>query len=151
MTLTPEQILTVTPDRPPEFRRAAGFPESGAVRPNDALSLDLNVADDIAVATVEVEFRVNDGPIQREPIAIAGIGSPEAAGHAEFKLTKKVKDGDKLMVRLRAADNRNVPDAKLGPNVVTFPVGDHWTELRVSADAPSVRQQDVTANARRHR
>jgi hypothetical protein len=144
-TVTPEQTLTVTPDRPPEFRRAAGLPEQGAVRPTDALALDLSVADDLAVAAVEVEFKVNDGPVRRESLALAGIGSPEAAGRAEFKLAGKAKDGDKLSIRLRAADNRDVPEIKLGPNFVTYPAGDRWSELRVSADAASVRQQDVTA------
>ncbi len=144
-TLTPEQALSVSPDRPPEFRRAAGLPDHVAVRPTDTLALDLIVTDDLAVAAVEVEYQVNDGPIQHQPIALAGLGSPQAAGRADFSLTGKVKEGDTLRIRLRAADNRDVPEAKLGPNFVTYPPGDHWSELRVSANAASVRQQDVTA------
>jgi hypothetical protein len=145
-TLTPEQTLTVTSDRPPEFHRASGLPEQGSVRPTDALSLDMAVVDDLAVAAVEVEYRINDATVRHEPLALAGLGSPDAAGRAEFKLAGKAKDGDKLFVRLRAIDNRDVPEAKLGPNVVTYPAGDRWIELRVSADAASVRQQDVTAH-----
>ena len=144
-TLTPEQNLMVTPDRPPEFRLAAGLPEQGAVRPADVIPLDLAVSDDVAVAAVDMEYRVNDGPIQREPIALAGLGSREAAGHAEFKIAGKANDGDKLFVRLRAADNRNVPDAKLGPNVANFPAGDRWSELHVAAGANPGRQTELTA------
>jgi hypothetical protein len=145
ITLTPEQLLTVTPDRPPEIRRAAGLPEHGAVRPTDNLALDLAVADDLAVATVEIEYRVNDGPIVRQPVPLAGLGTPAAAGRFDFKLAGKVKDGDKLSVRIRAADNRSVPEVNLGPNVVTYPPGDHWNDLRVSSDADSARQQEVAA------
>lgn len=143
-TQTPEQTLTVVPDRPPEFRRAAGLPDAGAVRPTDALSLDVVVADDLAVAGVEVEYRVNNnGTTRREPLAVAGIGSPVATGRATFKLAGKAREGDKLFVRLRAVDNRNMPEAKLGPNVTTFPAGDRWSELRVTAAAESVRRQEV--------
>src|SRR5581483_4958388 len=46
---------------------------------------------------------------------------------------------------LRAADGRDVPEAKLGPNVAYYPPGDRWGELRVVRDAEPVRQQEVTA------
>ncbi|HEY1380672.1 MAG TPA: hypothetical protein VGF55_27975, partial [Gemmataceae bacterium] len=144
-TLTPEQTLTLIPDRPPEFRRVAGLPENGSARPGDALALDLSVSDDLGVAAVEIEYRVNDGPPLREPLALTGPGTPTAAGRAEFKLSGKAKDGDKLFVRLRAADNRTVPEVSLGPNVTTYPPGDRWAELRIAADADSVRQQEITA------
>jgi hypothetical protein len=144
-TVTPEQSLTVTPDRPPQFRRVAGLPDRADTRPTDALALDVAVADDLAVAAVEIEYRVNEGPVQREPLALAGLGSPAAGGRRDFKLAGKIKDGDRLFVRLRAADNRNVPEANVGPNVVTYPADDRWCELRVTADAGPLRQQEITA------
>lgn len=142
-TQTPEQTLTVTPDRPPEFRHVTGLPERAETRPNDALAINLTVADDLAVAEVVLEYRVNAGPVVREPVALSGLGTPSAAGRAEFKLAGKVKDGDRLYVRLRAADNRNVPDIHVGPNVVTFPAEDRWCELQVAADAEPVRRQEI--------
>jgi hypothetical protein len=145
MTNTPEQTLTVTPDRPPEFRRVAGMPDHGSIRPTDALAFDLALADDLAVATVEIDYRVNGGPIQHEAVALPGLGTPIAAGRTEFKIAGKAKDGETLFLRLRATDNRNVPDAGLGPNVVAYPAGEHWIDLRVSADADSVRRQEVTS------
>jgi hypothetical protein len=145
LTVTPEQSLTAVPDRPPEFRSVSGLPANGAIRPTETMMLDLALSDDVAVAGLMLEFRVNDGQALREAISLPGLGSATAAGRAEVKLAGKVKDGDKLAVRLVATDNRSVPEAKLGPNVTTFPPGDRWSEFRVSGDAGSLRQQEIVS------
>lgn len=145
-TTTPDQTLTVIPDRPPEFRRIVGLPSQGDARPNDTLTFDLAVTDDLAVAAIDVEYRVNAGAVQREPIAVSGLGGPVAGGRHSFKLAGKVKDRDRLYVRLRATDNRSVPEVGVGPNAVTYPGDDGWAELHIAADASPIRQQDVLAH-----
>src|SRR5204863_8247840 len=86
LTELPPQTLTAQPDQPPAFRRVTGLPEQARAKPTDILPLELTVADDIAVAAVEVEFRVNDGPVQIEALPLTGIGSPLASGLVPFKL-----------------------------------------------------------------
>lgn len=144
-TSTPGQSLIVVPDRPPQFQRVGGLPERGQARPTDSLSIDVAVIDDLAVAKVEMEYRINDAAPIREPVVLAGIGTPSASGRFEFKLAGKAKEGERILLRLRAVDNRNVPEINLGPNVVTYPPGDRWSELRISAGAESVQQQAITA------
>src|SRR5262249_14653870 len=109
--------------------------------------IEVAVADDLAVAAVELEYRVNDGAVQHEPLPLTGFGSPAAAGKHRFKLAGKAKPGDVVRVRLSAADNRTVPEAQLGPNVVHYPAGDRWCEMRIVTTAESLRRQDVAAKA----
>jgi hypothetical protein len=145
LTVTPEQSFVIVPDRPPDFRSVSGLPTNGAIRPTEKLTLDLTVTDDVEVAGLSLEFRVNEGPVQKEAVSLPGLGTPAAVGRALVALAGKVKDGDKLAVRLIATDNRNVPEARLAPNIATFPSGDRWAEFLVSGDAGSLRQQEVVS------
>jgi hypothetical protein len=145
-TELPAQELIVTPDRPPVFQRLSGFaPEPRMVLASDAVPLEMTIGDDLGVAAAELEFRINDGQVQREPIPLAGAGAKTANGQLSFKLAGRVRDGDTVQYRLRATDTRNIPEINLGPNVSVFPPDDRWCELRVSRQAAPVREQEVDA------
>ena len=53
-TLTPEQTLTVAPDRPPEFRRVSGLPEQGTARPTDDFAMALPGLEQVLQLTRQV-------------------------------------------------------------------------------------------------
>jgi hypothetical protein len=145
-TELPAQELIATPDRPPTFQRLAGFAsEPRTVLASDAVPLEMTIADDLGVASAELEYRINDGPVQRELVPLAGQGTRTAIGQLSFKLAGRVRDGDTASYRLRATDTRNIPEINLGPNVVTFPPNERWCELRVSKQAAPVREQEVDA------
>src|SRR5262249_48232906 len=55
------------------------------------------------------------------------------------------RGGESFRSRLRAADSRNVPEAKLGPNVVYFPDQDRWVQLHITRHADPLAQQDIEA------
>src|SRR5207237_1880864 len=104
--------------------------------PGDSVPLEITLADDIGVVWAEVEYRVNDGPSQWQPIALAGAGSREASGQALFKRTDKgLKEGDTLLYRIRAADNRSVPEAGLEPHTIYYPPGQSWLTLKITGQA----------------
>lgn len=145
-TELPAQSLTVIPDQPPAFRRVAGVHEQpGAVSASETIPLDLAVTDDYGVAKAELEYRINDGPVQREAIVLTGLGTTAASGRHPFPLAGKVKDGDTLSYRLRVEDNRSVPEAGLGPNVAYYPRDGRWCILHVSARAEPLREQEVAS------
>ncbi|HTK78048.1 MAG TPA: hypothetical protein VL371_22470 [Gemmataceae bacterium] len=145
-TELPTQDLIVTPDRPPTIQRLAGFAqEPRTVLASDTVPLDVTIADDLGVASAELEYRINDGVVQHEQIPLAGQGTKTASGQLGLKLAGRVRDGDTVQYRLRAADTRNIPELNLGPNVVVFPPNERWCELRVSAQAAPVREQEVDA------
>src|SRR5205823_9442692 len=118
----------------------------------------------LGVDRVELEYRVNDGPPQFETIA-EGQGRLKAEppqGEHAFKLGGKVKEGDVVLFRLRASDNRRVgkgqfrdadgravPRAELKPHVTYFPERangkDRWFILRVSRQAEPLARQEIVA------
>jgi hypothetical protein len=145
-TELPAQTLTVTPDQPPTFQKVAGAHEQpGAVAVSETIPLDLAVTDDFGVAKAEFEYRINDGPEQREAIALTGLGTTAASGRHTFPLAGKVKDGDTLSYRVRVEDNRSVPEAGLGPNVAYYPRDGRWCILHVTAKAEPLREQEVAS------
>jgi len=145
-TELPTQELVVTPDLPPFFQRLAGFaPEPRAVLATDAVPLEMTIGDDLGVASAELEFRINDSPVQKEPIPLAGLGTRTAIGQLSFKLAGRVREGDTVQYRLRATDTRSIPDINVGPNVSVFPPDERWCELRVSREAATVRGQEIDA------
>ena len=79
-----------------------------------------------------------------EPIALEGAGTRDANGEHLFNLSGKAKEGDEVRYRIRIADNRNVPEAKLGPNVVYFPP-DRWRTLKITRASDPKDMQDILA------
>src|SRR5207248_7028469 len=101
--------------------------------------------DDIGVVTVELQFRVNDGPMQIHPLTVTGLGTREAGGTTAFPLSGKVQAGDRFSCRLRTSDNRAIPEARLGPQSAFFPSADQWCVWQIVSQAAPVREREATA------
>jgi hypothetical protein len=134
------------------------------VAPNDTLKLKVAVEDTLGVDRIEVEYRVNDKPAQFETVA-EGEGRLKAEppeGEYAFKLAGKVREGDIVLFRLRATDNRKVakgqfrdadgravPRGELTAHVSYYPERlhgkDRWFILRVSHKADPLAKQEILA------
>lgn len=140
-------------DQPPavlKFASAGGKGQADAhnsprtVLPYDSIPLDVLLTDDVGVSAAELEYRVNDGTVQREEIALQGRGTPQANARHVFQLSGKVKEGDEVRYRLRVRDNRDVPEAGLKPHVVYYPA-DRWLNLRIVGQTQPLAQQEIQA------
>jgi hypothetical protein len=152
------QHLTVKPDEPPAFlkvtssaaldtadRNRSGGERLKLVSPHDSVPLEIVVADDVGVAVAELEYTINDGMPATEAIPLQEPGSRQTTGRHVFKLLgRSLKEGDLVRYRLKAVDNRNVPEAKLGPNVTYHPA-DRWLTLKIANSAQPLRQQEIVA------
>lgn len=138
--------LAVRIDQPPAVVHFAGSSPKAlpTALPYDSIPLELALADDIGVASAQVEYRVNGGPAQREDIPLQGGGTRQAAARHSFRLAGKVKDGDQIEYRLRVADNRDVPEAGLTPQVVYHPA-ERWLGLKIDRRAEPQAQKDIIA------
>jgi hypothetical protein len=163
--------LTVKVDQPPAVVRFAGGtrPQSGksdwkletdatgkdfrpvksdetvqSVLPYENVPITAVLADDVGIESAQVEYRINDGPAQREETTLQGRGTMQATVRHTFQLSGKVKEGDTLRYRLRVVDNRNVPEAGLTPQVVYYPA-DQWFALKISSTAEPLAQQQIQA------
>jgi hypothetical protein len=167
--------LTVWADEPPAFTerpRLAGLAESDAVgggagpnvkraTPRDELRLKVGVEDRVGVGLADVEYRVNGGQPRVEPILDAKGALTASAEHV-FRLAGKVKDGDVVHFRVRAADNRRlargacrdahgraVPEGDLAPQVIYRPErvrgADRWFVLRIDSRAEPLPRQGILA------
>jgi hypothetical protein len=145
-TELPPQALNVIVDRPPAFVKVSGTTEQiRSVNAFETVPLELTLADDYGVETADVEYRVNEGKIQTEAMNLEGLGSPQAVGAYPLKLSGKVKEGDTFQFRLRIADNRRVPEAKLAPQVVYHPTDNRWFTLKIARAAEPLKQQEIVA------
>ena len=145
----PSQPLRVHRDEPPKFPRVGGLGDKPRdVRPGEKIIIEWAAIDDVAVAKLEFEWRVNDGPARRTPLDARGLGTPQAEGKYAFALKDRVKDGDALACRLIATDNRDVPAAKLGPQMTYFPGAEAWAEFKISAAAEPLAEQDILRRKR---
>src|SRR5262249_55632141 len=61
-----------------------------------------------------------------------------------FQLGGKVKAGDLLQYRIKAADNRRVPEAKLEPHIIYHP-SDRWRALKIVQSATPLKEQEILA------
>jgi hypothetical protein len=141
--------LSVRIDLPPKFLRVSGAEEAKEVNPYDRIALDLTLADDVGVDQAQVEYRVNQGPPALEEIPLDGRGTQKATARHRFALAGKVKDGDEFAYRLKATDNRRIPELGLEPNVAYFPPETNgkarWRTFKVTPKAPPIAQQDILA------
>ncbi len=155
LTLTAEPALgepytaavTPTPDTPPEFVRAAGpLPAAGEVltaRPGDALPLEVRIDDDVAVASVAVEYAgPMDGVGRSVPLALACLGTRSVAGMVALPLVGRAGDG--VRFRLAATDGRPDPQRR------TLPAAG-WYSVRLDPSARPLAEQAVLADRDRLR
>jgi hypothetical protein len=156
------RVLTIKVDQPPVFlkallgtsssegpqrgRPAADKEERKVVQPYDVVPVEVALADDIGVERADLEYRINDGKTQAETVALQGAGTREAAGRLVFRLAEKaLKNGDTIYYRLKATDNRRVPEAKLEPQAVYYPADQRWLALLVARQAEPLKQQEIAA------
>jgi hypothetical protein len=143
--------LSVHVDQPPVVSKFASAvakdsPVPGqplpAVLPYERVPIDVALADDVGIAAAELEYRVNEGVVQREEIPLHGPGTTRVQASHVFNLSGKVKEGDEVRFRLGIADNRDVPEAGLKPHVVYYPP-ERWLGLRIAGQALPLAQQDI--------
>jgi hypothetical protein len=149
--------LTVKPDLPPSFQKVE---ISGAVRRDllqrrdeslkvlayENIPLELALTDDIGVDRLDLEYRVNEGMPQTEPLPLEGRDSRKAVSRSQLKLADKtLKEGDQVQYRFKLADNRRVPEAGLEPQVVVYPDKDRWLTLKITRDSQPLEQQEIAA------
>jgi hypothetical protein len=137
--------LTVQVDQPPTFTKISLGEELKAVLPYDRLPIEMTLNDDIGVAEALIEFRVNEEAVQVEPIQLEGRNTQEATAKHFFTLGGKVKPGDEVHYRLKAVDNRSLPEKNLKPNETYYPARDRWLTIKVAKQAESVKEQEITA------
>jgi hypothetical protein len=137
--------LTVQVDQPPTFTKVSLGEELKAVLPYDRLPIEMTLNDDVGVAEALIEFRVNEGPLQVEPIELEGRNTQEATAKHFFTLGGKVKPGDEVHYRLKALDNRSLPEKDLKPNETYYPAKERWLTIKVAKQAESVKEQEITA------
>jgi len=146
MTEMPAQTVHVNVDRPPAFAKSLGIGEQlRVVSPDDQFELDVAVVDDIGVGSASLEYRVNEGPVQTLPIPLEGRATPQAHGRLRWKLADLETKGENVQFRIRASDNRDIPEAHLGPQVVYAPAENRWFALKLSRQAQPLRQQEIVA------
>src|SRR5579864_262396 len=145
-TELPPQSLAVLPDRPPAFVKVGGATEqTRSVPAYETVPLDLALADDYGIDVAVIEYQVNNDPVKTEIIPLEEAGQTQISVRYPFKLAGKVKEGDTIRYRLKIADNRRVPEAKLEPNVVYHPGEDRWFTLKIAQQAEPLKQQEVIA------
>ena len=145
-TELPPQSLNVLTDKPPAFVKVTGTSEQmRAVQAYETIPLEVALADDYGVESAVVEYRVNDGELHTEEMKLDGLGTPLASGKHGLKIAGKAREGQTFQFRLKIADNRNVPEAKLQPNVVYHPAENRWFSLKIAQNAEPLKQQEILA------
>lgn len=135
--------ITARPDQPPAVLKYVGQEGVRSARVYDRLALEVRLADDIAVAGADLEYRVNDEKsIRQERFALDGGGTREAVARHLFALSGKVKPEDEVHYRIRYHDN--FPKEFGGPHVGYYPP-DGWLRLRIVAEGGSIKEQDILA------
>src|SRR5262249_22985796 len=137
--------VVVRPDLPPQFLRVAGWVDKKSVLPYERLPLEAVVTDDVGVACLEVEYRVNGGEPQVEPVPLGNVNLRDVTARHVFSLAGQVKDRQGLPYRLRLQDN--LPPEFGGPHTVHFPPADWWS-LKVVRQAKPLEEQELLAQQR---
>ena len=133
------------PDIPPRFEKVSGLTGSArTIRPDDRIPVELAARDDLRLDALRVEYCLNgnEAEVRSEPVSLSNIGTVRAEGAFTFPLAGKAKEGDTVQFRIRASDNRSVPERKLGPQDAVFPPTG-WAVLRVAATARPLIEQEV--------
>lgn len=147
--------LEIWPDEPPRIAEILidGVPADSlgdkalVIPPTDVIPLKVTVEDKVGVGAVELEYRINDGPVRIRLIA-AGKGNTSITKEFMFKAAETLKSGDFLKFRVKAGDNRLLPARKLGPQIVYYPA-DRWLEAKIADSAKPLPEQDILAQRER--
>jgi len=131
-------------DLPPVFDKVSGNNELKMVRAYEPIPVEMTLLDDVGVDSAFIEFTVNGRPAQSEPIGVNGKGTREASGRHLLSLANKVQEGDEVKYRLKAVDNRRVPEVKVEPNVTYYPEKG-WRILKIARQADPLFQQEIEA------
>jgi hypothetical protein len=134
--------IRVQLDQPPSLVKFDGKQERRIVLPDERVPLEFEAADDIAVAGVELEYRVNEGVPVRKPLQLEGGNTPSAVARHVLDLAGKVQPDDRLSYRLRVTDN--LPREFNGPHVVIYPA-DRWLTLQIGRPGDPRQQQEILA------
>jgi hypothetical protein len=141
-TELPGGVIHVQPDRPPSVTRFAGTEQPRSVLPYDRIPLEIEAGDDIGVAGIELEYRINDGESERQALELQGGNTPAAVARHVVELAGKVKEDDRLFYRFHVRDN--LPQPYQGPHVVVYPA-DRWLTLRIARRGDPLKQQEILA------
>jgi hypothetical protein len=139
-TELPGGAIHVQLDQPPSVRRLTGKTETRSVLPYDRIPFEIDAADDIGVAGVELEYRVNSGEIMRQPLQLQGSNTPSAVARHALDLAGKVQEDDLFSYRFRVSDN--FPQQYKGPHVTFYPP-DEWLTLRIARRGNTLDQQEI--------
>lgn len=141
----PPQPLRVHKDEPPKLPRISGLVDKPRqVRPTEKLIVECTATDDVGVAMLVLEWRIDDGPVQILPLEARGLPGEQVEGKAVLVLSDKVKVGQRLSCRLAATDNRNLPEARLSPQTTYYPEKEQWSEFEINASAEPLADQEIT-------
>ncbi len=147
LSTTVQLPFRAIPDAAPKFERATGMPsEPREFSPTGTLELELAITDDVAVAELWFDFAKQLDPeanFTTESINLP-LGGKSSAGKVKIPLTGKFNVGESYRVRLRARDNRRLPELNLTPNESTYPAG-AWVTLRIVENAKTLTEQDILA------
>ncbi len=103
----PTRQLTLIHDQPPELS-VRGIRSGDAVRPDDIIPLNCTVVDDLGVGDLEVHLQLPNGETEVLPAPGDQRGEPERAHGFRIDLAeRKLQDGDRLSLRVRATDLRH--------------------------------------------
>lgn len=134
--------IRIQPDQSPSVRRFAGKEELHAVLPYERVPLEIEAVDDIGVASVELEYRINNEESLRQPLELQGGVSPLAIARYLLELAGKVKEDDRVSYRFRIRDN--LPEKYGGPHVIFYPT-DRWLGLTIARSGDSLEKQEIIA------
>lgn len=159
--------IRVRRDRPPEFLRVEqavvrpGSTTPAEAAPDDVLRFSLGVRDDIGLDRVDLEYRIDDGPIVGVPLMAGGKAATFQASPL-FSLEGKVKPDQQIRFRMRAVDTRRlarasvrvagggaVPEQDLSPQQTTYPPGQGeasaWMPLRIVPRQTPLEERHILA------
>jgi hypothetical protein len=140
----PKQPLRVHIDEAPKLPRVSGIGEKPRqVRPTEKIVVECAATDDVAIAHLALEWRLDNGPVRSLPLEARGLPAAQVEGKVVLSLKERVKEGQRLFCRLAATDNRTLPEAKLTPQTTYYPAKD-WSEFVIDASAAPLAEQDVT-------
>ena len=125
------------------------------VSPSDILTFNFTAEDKVGLDRVELELRINDLATQSEVLAKAD-GQLNVSQEFTFALKDRVKDGDVLLYRLKAVDNRRIPrgsftdvtgapapENDLEPQATYAPTENKWYAVRIKSGVKSLEEQDI--------
>ncbi len=127
-------------DQPPSVRRFNSKEPMRSVLPDERIPFEIETADDIAVAGIQFEYRVNDGEAVWQSLKVEGASTPSALTRHVLELAGKVHADDHFSYRFHIRDN--LPKEFKGPHVVVYPP-DGWRTVRIASRRDLLREQEI--------